>query len=64
MKFFRAFEIYSTPKRPGLLPVSRSWFFQAIREGRFPAPNIQLSERIRVWDENTLSDYLQGKKAA
>ncbi len=48
--FLRASSLIGNPKKgiPGLLPISRSSFWCAVREKRFP-PGLLLSPRTRVW---------------
>ena len=36
------------PHCPAIIPVSRTTWYQGIKDGRFPKP-IKLSERIAVW---------------
>ncbi len=62
MKYFRTYELYSTKDRPGLFPVCRTWLYQAIKSGQFPAPSMHLSERVPVWSEIVISDYIRNKE--
>jgi len=62
LKYFRSYELYSTKDRPGLFPVCRTWLYQAIKEGRFPGPSMLLSERVPVWSEIVISDYIKNKE--
>jgi hypothetical protein len=51
-KFYRLLEIIGDksqdPPLQGLIPVSRSTWYQGIREGFFPEP-VKISERIAAW---------------
>jgi predicted DNA-binding transcriptional regulator AlpA len=50
------------PKVLEILPVSKSHFWQGIKEGRYPAP-IKLSKRVTCWRESdirALVDSLKG----
>ena len=51
-KFYRLFEVIGDrsqhPPLQGLIPVSRSTWYQGIRDGVFPEP-IKISERITAW---------------
>ena len=38
---------------PDILPVSRSHFWQGVKDGRYPQP-IKISERITVWRESEI----------
>jgi prophage regulatory protein len=48
--FLRANQIIGNPKKgiPGLLPVSRSTFWNFVRDGRF-GPGVLLSPKCRCW---------------
>lgn len=45
---------------PNIIPVSRSTFFQWVRDGRFPKP-VKLSPRVTVWRAADVSDWLENK---
>ena len=57
-RYFRAQQIHAPD---GLLPISRSKFFQLVREGHF-APPIKLAPRISAWRESDIQAFI--KKAA
>ncbi len=42
----------------GLFPVSRSTWWQGIKEGRYPAP-VKLSRRISAWNRSDIEDLLE-----
>jgi prophage regulatory protein len=48
--FLRANQIIGNPKKgiPALLPISRSTFWCAVRDGRF-SPGVLLGPRTRAW---------------
>jgi prophage regulatory protein len=44
-----------------LIPVSRSHWWQGVKEGKYPQP-IKLSERVTVWRASDIRALVEGKK--
>jgi prophage regulatory protein len=38
---------------PGILPVSKSHFWQGVKDGRYPQP-VKLSTRVTTWRESDI----------
>lgn len=53
----RALRIYRVTDKTG---VSKSHIYRLIKAGDFPKP-IKISERVSVWDEAALDEWLAGK---
>lgn len=51
----------STPPIPALIPVSRTTWYEGIKQGRFPQPVRSLGTRIAVWRAADI-DALLGRK--
>lgn len=51
----------------GRIPVSRSWWWRGVKEGRYPKP-IKLSERVTAWRVSDIKSLIekmeQGEDAA
>ena len=51
--FLRLPQIIGNPKAvppiPALIPVSKSTWYQGVKEGRYPQPVRSLGQRITVW---------------
>jgi prophage regulatory protein len=68
--YLRLSQIVGNPKTepptPALIPVSKSTWWQGVKDGRFPKP-VKLSARTTAWrveDICTLIDQLAAKRAA
>lgn len=50
LRFYKIEEVIGSKKKcvPGILPMSRSAWYQGIKDGRYPAP-VKLSERSSAW---------------
>jgi len=61
LKFLRLRQIIgdpsATPPIAPLIPVSRSTWWQGVKDGRFPAP-IKLAKRITVWRAHEIFDWI------
>jgi prophage regulatory protein len=57
--YLRIRGVLGDPKRgiPGLLPISRSSWFQGIREGRYPK-GVLLGPRTRAWSVESIRDLI------
>jgi prophage regulatory protein len=44
-----------------LVPVSRSGWWQGVKEGRFPQP-VKLSPRVTVWRASDVQAYIEAAK--
>lgn len=49
-QFLRLKQIIGTRSCPGRIPVSKSSWWQGVKDGRFPK-SIKLGPRTTVWDE-------------
>ena len=38
-RYFRGYQIYTSPNRPGYLPIGRTQFYEHLKSGRFPKPD-------------------------
>jgi prophage regulatory protein len=53
----------ATPPRPALLPVSRSHWYEGIRQGVYPKPSHQFGSRIAVWAVEDIIKLLEREVA-
>jgi hypothetical protein len=62
--FMRLAQIIGNPKRglPPLIPVSRSTFYQWVREGKAPKP-IRLSHGVSVWFAKDIRALIEGAQS-
>ncbi len=63
LEFYRAGQLFSTPKKRGLLPLSRSSGWRLSREGKMPKP-FKLSPGVAVWSKADIDAWIEGQKAA
>lgn len=56
-RYFRAFQIYSIPMRPGYLPYGRTQFYTHLKNGRFPEPDGFING-TPVWRGRTIREAL------
>jgi prophage regulatory protein len=58
--FLRLFQIVNCPRRgtTGLLSISRSFFLDGVKKGRFPKP-VKLSARVSVWRRSEIEDLIR-----
>lgn len=56
-RLYRAFQIYSKPNRPGILPISHATLHRWINSGKFPRPKL-LGDGCSVWDADVIESYL------
>lgn len=54
---YRAFQIYSKPGRPGILPISHSTLHRWINSGKFPRPKL-LGDGCSVWEADVIRAYI------
>jgi len=52
-RLLRLKQIIGTKNCPGRVPVSKSSWWQGVKEGRFPKP-IKLGPRTTVWNEEDI----------
>jgi predicted DNA-binding transcriptional regulator AlpA len=57
-RLVRLSEIASSPKRAGLIPLSRTTIWRLVRSGDFPSP-VRLGGRVTVWFESEIRQYLE-----
>jgi predicted DNA-binding transcriptional regulator AlpA len=55
---YRAFQLYSKPGRPGILPISHSTFHRYIDKGIFPRGK-QLGDGCHVWEASVVESFIQ-----
>jgi prophage regulatory protein len=48
----------ASPPIPALIPVSRSTFWQGIKEGRYPQP-VKLGKRCTAWRVEDIRRYIE-----
>lgn len=50
LRFYRLREVIGDAKKgiPGIIPVSRSVWYQGVKDGKYPKP-VKLSERTSAW---------------
>lgn len=60
--YLRLAQLVNNPKTGarGLLGVSRSFFFNAVKQGLFPKP-IKLSPRVCVWRQSDIEAFIAKK---
>jgi prophage regulatory protein len=60
--YLRLPQIVNNPKTgtPGLLAISRSFFLDQVKKGRFPKP-IKLSPRVSVWKRSDIEAIITQK---
>ena len=56
-------DLISTPKRPGLLPISRATLQRWLHKGQFPRPHA-LSSSTFVWDLDEVMLWLDQTKGS
>ena len=56
-QFLRLHQIIGTKEQPGPLPVSRSTFYQMIKDGRAPKP-VKLGPRAVAWRAEDIDQML------
>ncbi len=47
--FLRLRQILGSKERPGLLPISRSAWFDGVRKGRYPRPHYLFGSRVALY---------------
>jgi prophage regulatory protein len=60
-KLIRLSALASSPKRAGLIPLSRTTIWRLVRSGEFPPP-VKVGGRATCWLESEVVAYLQGLK--
>lgn len=58
--FLRLSQIVNCPRMgtTGLLSISRSFFLDGVKKGRFPKP-VKLSARVSVWRRSEIEDVIR-----
>ena len=56
-RYFRGFQIYTSPNRPGYLPIGRTQFYEHVKSGRFPKPDGHISA-TPVWRGRTIREAM------
>lgn len=58
--FLRLTQIVNCPRMgtTGLLSISRSFFLDGVKKGRFPKP-VKLSARVSVWRRSEIEDLIR-----
>jgi prophage regulatory protein len=44
------------------VPVSRSWLWRLVKDGKFPQP-LRISEKITAWKESDIDNFLENLEA-
>jgi predicted DNA-binding transcriptional regulator AlpA len=57
-RLVRACQLYSTPKKQGLLPVSHTTLWRWIKSGKFPTP-MKIGGNMVVWDSEVVEHFVQ-----
>lgn len=60
MRFMRLREILGDPKQgiPAIIPVSRTTWYEGVKQGKFPAP-VQLTERTTAWRSTDIEELVE-----
>jgi predicted DNA-binding transcriptional regulator AlpA len=56
-------DLISTPKRQGLLPISRATLHRWLEQGKFPQP-IALTSGTLVWDFDNVVEWIENQRRA
>ena len=61
--YLRIWQIIGDERRglPAVIPVSRSTWYQGVKDGRFPKP-VKLSTRIVAWNVSDIRELIDRKK--
>lgn len=59
-RFLRVWQVIGDQQRgiPGLFPVSRSQWWQGVKDGRYPA-GVKLSARVTAWRESDVQRLIE-----
>jgi len=55
--YLRLTQIIGTPANPGLFPISRSGWYEGIRQNRYPKP-VKISPRCSAWRISDIRDLI------
>ena len=57
--YLRLSQILGSKGRPGLLPISRSAWFDGVRKGRYPRPHHLFGTRVALYKVEEIRELLQ-----
>ena len=61
-RYFRDYQIYTSPNRPGYLPIGRTQSYEHLKSGRFPKPDLRIGKSLR-WRPSTVEAWVAEKMA-
>ena len=60
-RIIRIAELATTPKKPGILPVSPATIWRWVRDGKFPKP-IKLGASVTGWSTNEIDAFVEASR--